>query len=373
MLKRKQGKDIAISKSANQVSDDPSTASRRLDNIRTREVSLVDEGANGKEFLIVKNKGEGMGKKTEKDKTLFKNDSPASQPVAEPASTPEGTPAPEATPADPAPAEPVASSEIAEPEVSIEKGEFSKSAENVLQEIPVAKALAMPQKEMFLAMSDALMQFSFGMDMIRADLMTFASSDGNTGFMGEEIMKSLKAQFKDGAEKDFPVFVEKAGKKMKSARLDKLKGILSSLETLIKELDESQDSEVSKGGTMTDPKKNDEVTNKSTSGSKTELEIAKEAADAANAKVAELEKSETPAEAAPATPASEEETFKKADVQSMIDSAVEKATKPLKEEIETLKEAPADSSSEEGDGTEEVNKSAEGEKKDESIFKGVIY
>ena len=46
-------------------------AKRRLTNIRVKELSIVDEGANNRRFIVVKNKGNGMGAKKINP---FKND-----------------------------------------------------------------------------------------------------------------------------------------------------------------------------------------------------------------------------------------------------------------------------------------------------------
>lgn len=258
---------------------------------------------------------------------------------------------PAATPAAAAPAEGAAP---AAPATPVEKGQFAKLADKILETVPVAKALAMEQKDMFMAMSDALMSFCMGMDMIAADLMSFMSTDGKTGFMGQEVLKSeLKKEFPEASDAEL---VEKAGKKMKKDRLMKLKELATGLDSLIKELDDESKENVTKGGTVNNQGKgqNDQETQKSADG-----------AAAAPATPA------TPAEQTPAAQAASGLTAEQ--VGEIVTKAVEKATDPLKKEIEALKNAPAAAASEGGEGTEDVTKSADGKGgKQESIFKGVI-
>lgn len=324
-------KTKAITKAAGAVSNDPTEAKRRLSNIRPREVSLVDSAANGRQFLIVKRSGD-MKKK---DKTLFKG---AEGTTEDPSKTKE---------ADPAAAPAAKEGEPAAPEAVVEKGEFQLVAEKTLEGIPVVKALAMEQKGMFMAMSDALMSIAMSLDFIRMDLMSFNNSDGKTGFMGEEVVKALKAENPEASEAEL---VEKAGRKMKKDRLSKLKGIVGSLESLIKELDDEQ---VQKGGNVDkkNEEKKDQETQKSTEG--------------APAATATPEKKE--GEAAPAAAAASSGLTIE-DVQKAVSAAVE----PLKKEIETLKNAPAAPAGEGAESTEDMatNKSKGG--KQESIFKGVI-
>lgn len=345
------------------LSDSPAEAERRLDNIRPREVSLVDSAANGRSFLIVKRRDDMKPKP--KDKSLFKGvvsggkegegeQDPAAAPAADPAQDPAATPAAEGGKEGEAPAADPAASEV-----PVEKGEFTKLAETSLSSIPVAKALVMEQKDMFMAMSDALMSFAMGMDMIRMDLMSFMNSDGKTGFMGTEVVKAaLKKEFPEASESEL---VEKAGKKMKKDRLMKLKELATGLDSLIKELDDEQqkgNENVTKGGTVNNQGKgkNDQETNKSADGA-------------------------AAAPATPATPASETPAAQQAagaltaeQVGEIVTKAVDKAVAPLKTEIEALKNAPAEPAGEGAEGTEEpVNKGADGKGgKTESIFKGVI-
>ena len=349
-------RDLLVTKAVGQpLSDDPSEAKRKLSNIRPREVSLVDSAANGRSFLIVK-RSEDMKKK---DKALFKGEGEAEgeKPEAKPeGAQPADAPKPEAGTAEPPAAEGgEEGAEAAAEEVAVEKV-FTKLAEDALQTIPVAKALVMEQKTMFMAMADALMGMAMTMDMVRMDLMSFVGSDGKTGFMGEEVIKSVKAVLKK-AEPNLTEdeLTEKAGRKMKGDRMSKLKDAVGVLQSLLKELE--GDANVKKGGETVskEKEKKDQETKKSTEGS----------SDAAAT-------TETPA--ADATPESKEtEVVKAADVQKIVDAAVEKATKPLKEEIDALKKAPAESASESSDETEdtETNKSKDG-KTSQSIFKGII-
>lgn len=337
-------KEQVIIKSATgaPLANTPKMAERRLDNIRPREVSLVDSAANGRSFLIVKRRDDMKPKP--KDESLFKGV------VA-------GDPTPAATPAAAAPAvvDPPAAA-VVEP-TPVVKGEFSKLADSVLQNFPVAKALAMEQKDMFMAMSDALVSFAMGMDMIQSDLMAFMGSDGKTGFMGTEVIKSLKVEFPDASDSEL---TEKAGKKMKKDRLTKLKKLRDEMDSLIKELDDESNN-VTKGGTVNNQGKgtNDQGTQKSADG-----------AAAAPTPAVATPASETPAAQQAAGALTAEQ------VSEIVTKAVDKAVAPLKTEIEALKNAPAAPAGESTDSTEEVvAKGADGKPlpgKQESIFKGLI-
>ena len=63
--------------------------------------------------------------------------------------------------------------------------------------------------------------------------------------------------------------------------------------------------------------------------------------------------------------------MKAADVKKIVEEAVEKATKPLKDEIEALKNAPAKPAGEGSDETEDVE-TQKSKGKQESLFKGLI-
>ena len=275
-----------------------------------------------------------------KDKTLFKGDE----------TTPAATTAASETPVvtteekTETPATPVAEVSKSAP---VEAGPFQKLADETLAAIPVSKALVMEQKSMFMAMSDALMGIAMSLDMIRMDLMSFLTSDGKTGFMGEEVVKSLKAENPTDSD---ATLLEKAGRKMKKDRLVKLKEAMGIIGNLIKELDDEMD--VNKGGQTMTAKKQDQETTKSTEGS-----------------VASATAEQQPTQAA--TPTGDEKvSLTKEELNTLVDTAVNKAVAPLKTEIEALKSAPAESASEGAESTEEVdvNKS----KKQESIFKGLL-
>lgn len=332
------------------LSTDVDDASRRLSNIKPREVSLVDAAANGRNFLVIKRSTQ-MKKK---DQTILKSTTPApeagaAEPAAAAATPPAAEPAtpPAAEPAAPAASEPAATEPAAtEPEVAVEKGVFAKMAEKILGGVPIAKALAMQQKDMFMAMSDALMSVCFTLDMISSDIQSFQMSDGKTGFMGEQVLKGLKTEFPQDTEEQL---VEKAGKKMKKERLAKLKQVHDEIGTLIKELDNEQ-VDVTKGGTM---------------GTKTEpvIKSAEGAAAPAAAAATPATEGAAPAAQAAAGPVTLEQ----------VTEAVTKAVAPLKAEIETLKGAPAAPAGEGTEGTEDVTKSAAaGNGKQESIFKGIL-
>ena len=352
----------ATAKAGGPASEDPGDATRRLSNIRPREVSLVDSAANGHTFLLVKNKAA-------KDKTLFKGEeeepkaeeqTPAEEPAASeaPAAKDDGEKKPAPAPEPEPEAEPAAASaedesssgeEEESPDVEVEK-HFILEAEKILERVPVSKALAMEQKDMFLAMSDAMMSIALSMDMIRSDLMAFAGSDGKTGFMGLEVVKGLSK-----------TEIEKRGKKMRKTRLSKLKTAVESLNTLLKELEDESENVKKGGSTMTtkkDEKTVEEKTTKSAAGNAPATED--------NTSETETKKEAAKAEAAPAVEA-EAKPLTKAD----LDEAVEKATKPLKEEIEALKNKPADSAAEGAEDSEDVEKSETETKK--SLWSNVIF
>lgn len=333
------------------VSNSPDKATRRLENIQTREVSLVDQAANGRQFLIVKR----AGAQKEADKNIFKGQTDDSQP----------------TPAAPAAA---ATEEL----LPIVKGDFSKLAEKVLEKakVPVGKSLAMPQKDMFFAMADALSSFCMGMDMITSDIMSFVGSDGKTGFMGVEVVKSaLAKEFPEATEAEL---VEKAGKKMKRDRWMKMKKLNEDLTNLVNELaDENETEDVTKGGT-------DMNTQTAPAGTPAAPAAAAPAAPAAQATqpAAAVSKeagaaapaaTEAAPAAQPAAPAAAPVAQAQGATAEQVAEIVNKAIAPLKAEIETLKNAPAAPAGEGTDGTEDVTKAANGQPAaKQSIFKGVL-
>lgn len=323
------------------VANTPAKATRRLDDIQTREVSLVDQAANGRTFLVVKR----AGAQKDADKNILKGQTGDSQPATTPASAAEQTP------------------EL----LPVEKGVFGKAAESILNKIPVAKSLAWPQKEMFFAMADALTSFTMGMDMISSDIMAFMNSDGKTGFMGVDVVKSaLAKEFPQASEAEL---IEKAGKKMKKDRWMKMKKVHDDLGALLKELnDEENETNVTKGGTdmktQTAPAGTPAAPAAAAPAATQEATVTKEA-PAAEA---------TPAAAQPAAPAAPAAQGLTAEqVTEIVTKSVKAAVDPLVKEIETLKGAPAAPAGESVNGTEEVNKSANGQPgKKESIFKGLL-
>lgn len=325
------------------VSNTPDKATRRLENIQTREVSLVDQAANGRQFLIVKR----AGVQKDADKNIFKGQAGETQPTS--------TEAPAAP----------ASDEL----LPVVKGEFSKLGEKILEKVPVAKTLAWPQKDMFFAMADALTSFCMGMDMIAKDIMSFMDSDGKTGFMGVEVVKSaLKVEFPEATEAEL---VEKAGKKMKKDRWMKLKKLQEDLTKMVDELadEENDNTNVTKGGT--DMKTSTETPAGTPAAP---AATAPAAPAAAVTKQADAPAATPAAEAAPAaTPAAAPVAQAQGATAEQVAEIVNKAIAPLKQEIETLKNAPAAPAGEGTDTTEEVTKNAGGAAgKKESVFKGLL-
>jgi len=232
--------------------DDERSATRRLSNIRPHEVSLVDTAANGRQFLIVKRKGDDM---KPKDKSLFANVVKTRKPAAEEAdgNAAGGTPDPAAAAA-PAATEVVAEPTMIQKFVDIFKG-IKATAEE--KKIDISKSVADEQFMMFTAMADALDWLTDTVKMISGDLKTFVESGGSTGFMGEPVVKSLggaeaaKMVLEEGMTDEMfeklLVLVNKKGAKMKGARLEKFRGLVSGLQELLKDLDVSQEAVVDKG------------------------------------------------------------------------------------------------------------------------------
>lgn len=207
------------------LSTDPKTAKRRLSNIRPREVSLVDSPANGREFLLIKRK-DAMNLK---EKALYKNEAGGNggQPET-PTTTAPVTPKPVTPPI----------VETKPPETPVAKS-FQDQATEVLDGVSVTKALHMESKEMFLAMASALQSMGGAMDLIKTDLQTFIESEGNSGFGGKAIAKAegLEDGISDGTFTTLLDVVEKKGRRMKGARLAKLKSLVGGLTQLLSELE----------------------------------------------------------------------------------------------------------------------------------------
>lgn len=323
------------------VGETPEGATRRLTNIRPREVSLVDAAANGREFLIVKRK-DAMKKK---EQELFKSGASSNPPANE--STTEGAGGDGKTEETPVTRQ-------------VEK-HFVAMVEKDLEGVSVAKALASTQHEMFLAMSHALVQMAASMDMIRADILAFANSDGSTHFMGQpveqlspDIRKSIEG-FEDGLTdsvfKSLVELVEKKGRKMKKSRLEQFKSLVEGLSDLAKELEGSEQDSANDGGSSV--KKDQQGSNETQT--KTE--------DTATNKSAEAQTTEGGEGKTTDQQSSEGDTVTKGadDLAKVVEAAVAKAVKPLQERIEKLEAEPAAPASEGTDSTEDnattVNKS----------------
>jgi hypothetical protein len=334
------------------ISEDLTGAKRRLTDIRPREVSLVDSPANGRKFLIVKRK-DGM----DKDKLLFKDEDGKKSEETNPSTESNTTP----------PKAEVTQPEGGDQKTEITKGDFTKAIEKDLEGVSIAKALMSEQKDMFFAMSDALMSFAMGMDMIRSDLMSFADSDGSTGFAGEKVAKAAEGLLEDGMSDatfgKLVALIEKKGRKMKGDRLAKLKGVLEGLSALVLELEED----------AMDEKKKDDVKKEEGQAAAPEAkpEEAKEEAKPAEGEAKEEAKPEAE-EAKPAEGEAKEEAKpaeEGSEVAKIVEEAVKKAVKPLEDRLQKLEGTPAAPAAEQGEGTEDVSKS---EDKDESLFAGVL-
>lgn len=298
----------------------PNSATRRLTSVRPREVSVVDTGANGRKFLLIKSKDGILMKKNE----IFKNEVSEKEPKTENAAeSSEGK------------------KEVEAKDVVVEKL-FQDQVAKDLDGISIMKALASEQKDMFLAMSEALFMFAKSADMIRADLMAFTNSDGETSLSANEsVSKGLEDGVSDAVFDSLVCIVEKKGRKMKAARLEKLRSILSSLGVLVQDLDNDSNKDYG----------SENVKKEETKTETTENVVKSEEAS-----------EKQPEEKAPEAPAADEAKA------PSVDEAVEKALKPLLDRIEKLESAPAKPSSVEADTTEETVTKAESD----SIFKGVL-
>ena len=211
-----------------------------------------------------------------KDKSLFANvlktntkpvakaEGSEGEGAADPAATP---PAEGATPAAPAQtvqktegvqppaaaaaaAAPAEQPPAAQPTTVVEKlasifKSLKKNADD--NKVEIKKAVADEQFMMFMAMADALDWLTDTVKMISSDLKSFVDSGGKTGFMGEEVVKSLggaeaaKMIVEEGMTDEMfeklLVVVQKKGAKMKTARLEKFRGLVSGLQELLKDLE----------------------------------------------------------------------------------------------------------------------------------------
>lgn len=225
-------------KSVAEIIDDERSAVRRLSHIRPHEVSLVDTAANGRQFLIIKRKGDDMAKK---DEGLFKNVVGASATAA--GAKPDGAAAGTATTEGTAAAAATTEATVTK-RAEIFKGLKAKATE---KKVDIAKAVAPEQFDMFGLMADVMDSFSFNLDLMADDLKAFVESGGTTGFMGEAITKSLggpeaakmilEEGMSDGMFGSLLALVAKKGAKMKGARLEKLKTLVVDLQDLLKDLE----------------------------------------------------------------------------------------------------------------------------------------
>ena len=305
------------------LGEEPRKAKRRLTNIRTREVSLVDSPANDREFLLIKRK-DAMSKK---ELLLFKNEAATKE-------SPEITTTPDVE-------EKLETTEGVETTIETQKS-FTAQCSEVLEKVPVSKALAMDSKDMFLAMSDALLVTAGTLDLIKKDLEAFVASEGATGFNGKSIEKAegIEDGITDQTAEKLVSIIEKKGRKMKGARMQKLQGILGSLQNLIKEL-EGDESKVKKSTEST--------------------ETATTAKDAVAAPVVEA------AATAAATTEATEGTKADAATEADVVEEVTKALKTIQERLGKLEGRPVSAGSQEPNTNEDVTKS-----KGNSIFAGVI-
>lgn len=328
----------------------PDGAKRRLSNIRPREVSLVDAAANGHKFLIVKRAEDGGAMK---ETEIFKDGKATTTPA--PGAAPAATP--------PAPAKP---------------GLFSTELQKFLDKhgtIKISKGLHMESMTMLMAMTDVLQGMGMSMDMIAQDMQAFIESGGETTFGGQRVMKSEGIEddgIPDALMDTMVALIAKKGRKMKGARMEKLKGILQSLEKLVNELDEP-----SEGGTAVSK---EAATNK---GAETTPEAGSTSVNT-NPPVAAAA-AVTPAAVAPA-PTTEDVAKAvgpavEAAVAKALGTVLEPVTKKLdgiEARLTKLEGAPAAPASEPAGGTEDVHKDAGGKGgdgkggKQESIFKNVI-
>lgn len=334
------------------VEDGTRNARRRFVKITAKEVSMVDEGANGREFLVVKAAGnteDGMGGKADKDKGLMKGGADAGELTVSKAT------------------------DI----VKLIDAEVTKCV-TLGTTVEVAKNVAPEQFGMFAAMADALDFCMRTMNAVRNDLVLFVQSGGTTGFMGEKVVKSTTVEDKLAEARDemtekvakavaasFAVDVEahKRGKKMAKSRLAKLKDACMALTDLVKELD---DEPVSKEAPVT------------TTAAAPAAPAAPAAATTQQAAPAVTTAEAAPAAAAPAAttsaPAAQVDVQKAVEqavsgVGAAVEAAVAKAVKPLEDRLAKLESAPGKPAAEGANGTEEPAAKAAGKK---SLFAGVL-
>lgn len=289
-------------------------AKRRFIKWKTREMSLVDDAANGRRFLVVKRK-DSMKKNNKVLKT--QTESNVESDVIE---------------------------VVKFTDISDEIRDLMRNASKF--DVDVKKSLQPEQFDMFFAMALALDQFSSGMAMIRNDLFSFIESNGTTGFggqpVGENVAKRLTECMDNTITSVVDILVEKRGKKMKGERMSMLKGIHKQLTDLITQLDDNiTEADVSKktdtaqadqkveGTPSTDTNNSQTQANAQSNVTETQVDVAKSVADAVTASV---------------TKALEPVTTKLSDIEKRL---TEVETVNAQKSITTTK-----SSAEETDGTE---------------------
>ena len=215
------------------VENGSKNARRRFVRITAKEVSMVDQGANGHEFLVVKSAGtpEGTVTKAEKDAQILKA-AGGTPPVVDPKAVP---------------TDPPATLSVVKAATFLKSIEASvATAATMGGDVAVLKMVAPEQFAMFAAMAEAIDWVTGVMKLVADDLVTFITSNGTTGFMGEPVVKEatvqkrledLNDEFLVRVTKAATVVIEKAGKKMAGARMAKMKEVLKTLTDLVTEMD----------------------------------------------------------------------------------------------------------------------------------------
>lgn len=311
-----------------EVLDGSANARRRLSKIRAKEVSLVDEAANGRDFLIVKRRGEMSGKANQDGKVLKTTGGDNGDSTATPA----------------------ADKEVFKKLVAGVKEAFDKVTA-LPGDKDVTKMVHPDQFSMFTAMADALDWVANTLVLVKSDLVSFVQSGGTTGFMGEDVVSQdvVAKKLEEFGDEFFTkavamVAITKAGKKMKKDRLMKLKDAVKALSDLVSEVD------------------GDPTVNKEENVSKAATETPATSSDKGGA---------------PAAPAASESSAIEAAVTKAVEAATAKlgetVTKSVKELGDRLTklEAPAKPAGQSADSTEEPTTKATGGK-DKSIWAGVL-
>jgi hypothetical protein len=191
---------------------------RILSNIRPREVSLVDEAANLREFIVVKRKGgTSMGKKTS-DILKDKNDPKL-----------------------------IVLKTTAEQKTAIEKSAVDALAAfgKVVETIKGLTGTELKVQETFMTDLESVMK---SVEKVGLDLGLFTDESAGDGNIEEDKIFEAFANLT-------PEKIEKAGKKMSAERLTAFKTAFAALEKILKELDSSEanDQNTTKGGNVSKP------------------------------------------------------------------------------------------------------------------------